>query len=891
MKKRHDSTRARSGNRNRQSRLAPGGNLRSSTRLSQAENLLEHGQAARAIEILAAVAPQSTSAAGANHQRLCRVLAFAHAQLGRLDEAERYAALGLAHCPESMDFPFILAFICARAGQFRRAAGYAEEYLRLGEEKRAADGRLTGSDRTNDLRYQVLNIYGVALMELWRLDEAAACLREVVTLRPDFDSPYVNLSLLYRWQGRYDDAATIIARGLQMTPDSPELRQAAESVARRATISACLIVKNEEKLLPRCLDSIRDLVDEIILVDTGSEDDTLDIARKYGCVIHHFPWQGDFSSARNESLQRATQDWILVIDADEEVRPEEAWKIRRYVSRPEAQVISISVYNQSPETGAVSSFLPSIRLFRRHLNLRYYGIVHNRLDVPPEVPVTRTDVRLLHYGYDLTPEQLEHKKERTMHLLEKQLAEDPNDVYANFNMAQLLRGFRDATGEAMSRRILDHAERVIGNPESATPQYVGQRLMALHQAAMALYNLKRFDQAEAYCRQALAAKPCYLDPLLTLGHIHFATDRLDEARVCYQTYLDARRTYRPENETDNIILLHLESAHVAWYALGLIAERQGKKEDAVDALTQALAFRQPYLDGHVRLGRLYLDLQDGARAEEMFRREIAANARSAFGWFGLGEALQAKGDYSGALEAFHQAVELMPENMAMRLTLGRVLLQAGGIDKGRTSLTATIDASGGDNRIRYEAANLLFAAGDLRPAADLYEQVLAAMPGHDDALNNLGNCYFKLQDFERARSVYEELINRAPTYTLAYRNLGLTYARLGQQPQALTVLLKYLENGQEDYPIFRAVATLYVAAGQEDRAIPYLEDYLRCHPGDHEALFCLAEVYHRLGLTDAAAAGYRHLLALAPGFQKARMRLDEMDALAPGLQLAAQSDD
>ena len=446
MKNRRNGTRAWSGSKNRLGCPPPGGSFISFARLKQAETLLEQGQAAKAIEILTAV-PQPTSAAGTNQGRLCRVLAFAQAQLGQLADAERHAALGLVHCPEAMDFPFILTFICVRAGQFRRAADYAEAYLRLWREKRSSGGRLTDCDRTYDLRYQVLNIYGVALMELWRLEKAAACLREVITLRPDFDPPYVTLSLLYRWQGRYADAGEVIAGGLQTRPASAELRRAAESIAQRPTLSACLIVKNEEKLLPRCLDSIRDLVDEIIVVDTGSEDNTPEIARQYSCTIHHFPWQGDFSSARNASLQRATQDWILVIDADEELRPEEPWKIRRYISQPEAQAISISVYNLSPETGVVSSFLPSIRLFRRSLDLRYYGVVHNRLEVPSEVTAMRTDIKLLHYGYDLTPEQLEPKKERTRYLLERQLAENPDDVYANFNMAQLLQGFGHAAGE------------------------------------------------------------------------------------------------------------------------------------------------------------------------------------------------------------------------------------------------------------------------------------------------------------------------------------------------------------------------------------------------------------------------------------------------------------
>src|SRR3989304_7047785 len=87
----------------------------------------------------------------------------------------------------------------------------------------------------------------------------------------------------------------------------------------RPTLSLCMIVKNEEQFLGQCLDSVQDIVDEMIIVDTGSTDSTVEIARRYGAQIFHHPWQGSFSEARNYGLQYATGDWILQMDADEEL--------------------------------------------------------------------------------------------------------------------------------------------------------------------------------------------------------------------------------------------------------------------------------------------------------------------------------------------------------------------------------------------------------------------------------------------------------------------------------------------------------------------------------------------------------------------------------------------
>ncbi len=91
-------------------------------------------------------------------------------------------------------------------------------------------------------------------------------------------------------------------------------------------ISLCMIVKNEEENLGRCLKSVQDLVDEIIVVDTGSTDKTVEIAKEYGAKVHYFKWCNDFSAARNESLKYASKNWILIMDGDDEFCSEDKGK-------------------------------------------------------------------------------------------------------------------------------------------------------------------------------------------------------------------------------------------------------------------------------------------------------------------------------------------------------------------------------------------------------------------------------------------------------------------------------------------------------------------------------------------------------------------------------------
>jgi glycosyltransferase involved in cell wall biosynthesis len=93
-------------------------------------------------------------------------------------------------------------------------------------------------------------------------------------------------------------------------------------------LSLCMIVKDEEERIGNCLDSIKGIVDEMIIVDTGSSDETVTICKSFGAQVFHFPWNGSFADARNYGLDRATGDWILWLDADEKVDNSDAYKLR-----------------------------------------------------------------------------------------------------------------------------------------------------------------------------------------------------------------------------------------------------------------------------------------------------------------------------------------------------------------------------------------------------------------------------------------------------------------------------------------------------------------------------------------------------------------------------------
>lgn len=164
-----------------------------------------------------------------------------------------------------------------------------------------------------------------------------------------------------------------------------------------ATISLCMIVKNEEKILARCLDSIQDLMDEIIIVDTGSTDRTKEIAAMYTNKIYDFAWIGDFAAARNFSFSKAGCEYIYSADADEVLDKEnhEKFKILKETLLPEVEIVQMYYGNQLAN-GTVYNFDRELRpkLFKRLRTFQWIEPVHETVRLLPVV--FDSDIEITH---------------------------------------------------------------------------------------------------------------------------------------------------------------------------------------------------------------------------------------------------------------------------------------------------------------------------------------------------------------------------------------------------------------------------------------------------------------------------------------------------------------
>jgi len=658
--------------------------------------------------------------------------------------------------------------------------------------------------------------------------------------------------------------------------DEDAITRMGKRPAGHLTISACMIVKNEEECLPRCLRSIKGLVDEIVVVDTGSTDNTVKIAQSFGVRVYHHKWENNFSKARNISIGYATTDWIFIIDADEELEADDVPLLKKTLRETYFKAVSISVYNFSREQAMYTSFLPSIRAFRRETGGYYEGIVHNMLRLPESEHVLRLPVRLKHYGYGLSKEKMARKVERTKTLILQQLEKNPDNGYAHFNLAQLLRGEEDIPSPEMMDQVIYHAGRAV---ELSDPRKQGERhihLMAMHQLVTAYYNKNEYNKAEEWCHQALAIRPDYLDALLSLGHIYSSTRRLDLARKYYLEYLDRQKNYDEHNETEYLILLHLRSRHNAFFGLGLVAEMKNNYREAITWYEKCAAEREDYLDLQYRWGLAHYHLGEFADARRRWEKRIKANPEHGDCHLFLAEALHREGKIAAAKEHLFRALELGDKHSIAYYRLATIEKEKKNPQKALEYINRmqAYDPEFTDGyRLR---GDIHFDLSDYVSATEDYQRCLESTPNNGELLNNLGNCRFRLGDYTAAEELYRRAAATDPDFGEALRNWGLALARLDRVDDACAALEEYIKTHEDESNTIGFLGDLYCRLDNVQAAIRCYETVLAAEPSRAETWLRLADCYHAQGHIDAALLGYETVLKLAPGHAPTLERLQQL---------------
>jgi tetratricopeptide (TPR) repeat protein len=234
-----------------------------------------------------------------------------------------------------------------------------------------------------------------------------------------------------------------------MSKNKRRKKQRKKPQTRKAkpSLSLVMIAKNEEQDLPRALDSAQAHVDEIILVDTGSTDRTIQIAESYGAKVYHHPWQNDFSLHRNQALSYAACDWVLQLDADEALDQSSAAELPSLLAEKRFNGYMVEIQNLF--TSGEKTVFQWPRLFRNHINANYFRKVHNQVEIPGKIG--QSGLVIYHYGYSGDEKTLKAKQARRVPMMRAWVQESPTDYEARYYLAQTLVAQPETVKEAIEQ--------------------------------------------------------------------------------------------------------------------------------------------------------------------------------------------------------------------------------------------------------------------------------------------------------------------------------------------------------------------------------------------------------------------------------------------------------
>jgi glycosyltransferase involved in cell wall biosynthesis len=288
-----------------------------------------------------------------------------------------------------------------------------------------------------------------------------------------------------------------------------------------------MIVKNEEKNLISNLPTLKPLLEkgiELIIVDTGSSDKTIEIAKKFTNKIYQYTWQNDFSKARNFSVKQALNDWVLILDADEKPRVEyeNLNKAMEICREKNADGIEIIVRNFLP--GGGFNVDKQIRIFNRR-KAEYQNTVHNQLVFVNRPKIVKSNIVIDHFGY-ADVERISEKRKRTINMIEKHLEKKPEDLYMIQQLARAYFAVGDYKNAFKYANVV--SQKIFSRELKVKPNGLFF-LESLVIAGKSLFERGNNDESEKYYSVALKIFPEYLDALLLSAELHYDMNRKIDA--------------------------------------------------------------------------------------------------------------------------------------------------------------------------------------------------------------------------------------------------------------------------------------------------------------------------------------------------------------------------
>ncbi len=589
----------------------------------------------------------------------------------------------------------------------------------------------------------------------------------------------------------------------------------------RTSISLCMIVKNEEETLPRCLASAAPYVDEIVVVDTGSNDRTVEIAESFGAKVRHFEWVDDFAAARNESLRHATGEWVLQLDADERLNLLGcSTGLREAAGAPgvDAYAVMIRCHHGVKSSNACYGVNHNYRFFRRIPGIQYEKPVHESVDhsLRRFGAATANAVFVIdHYGYDIDPSDLNRKLERNLTILERTAEKTPHDPFVLYYLANTYEAL-GRTGESLDvlKRGLelentpDILQAMLLNTMGRSYLFAGDYDKTIETSIRSLDIESNQNTARYYIGLAYYNQKLYN---LALPYLF----------SCYEYCLlpaEKKATGLPQEHTMSELEL-----------IKLLAMCLFHKKDFSNAVSFSLSFLQKHdedADVHHILGLSYYNEQQystalfhldkaytlGVKGHEI-QSALACCAlkvgeiEKCFEWL-----VEMDSETSESIRHLFVLLQLIAEQPNIDSQLVQVLIQ-----KKMILQKATFEQLG-------SLLSTLARNGSLDAVSVVLESICQRTAEVESFMAGLTEYFAEQNRMNAFYPILEALVTRCPRVTPFLEALGIICIKMGNPFRAIEVYGRLHHLNPESIAYSRALAGLYVSVGNEARALQVISD-------------------------------------------------------------------
>jgi tetratricopeptide (TPR) repeat protein len=693
----------------------------------------------------------------------------------------------------------------------------------------------------------LLNHLGVLLYELCEASAAADIFKAALRLDPDHPHAAANLEqarLRARSQARLPGVHATRTRGLAARARRIATRARA---VKDLTLSLCMIVKNEEEMLPGCLEPLRGVVDEMIVVDTGSTDRTVEIAESFGARVVHFPWNGSFSDARNASIEAASGDWLMYLDADEHMEATDARMLRGLLGRTwrEGFYLVETNYTGGSEAGSAVTHM-ALRIWRNRSQYRFSGRIHEQKThtMPTYLPerFETTRIRVRHYGYLNQRIASKDKSRRNIELLEQE-AREARTPFTDYNLGSEYLVVRES---AEARTHLDRAWEALREQGVGS---VGYAPLLISRVARARREVGDHAAAITAVDEGLAAFPDHTDLVLEAAVSARSRGDLAGAAALAERCLemgDAPAEYAATMGSGTFLALAF---------LAEIRAQQGDRAASEELYRRCLREHPDYVAPVLPLlEALIARGVEPAEIDQLVPPKVSARVLAGSAYIEAGRPHEAE-------RWFRDALEAQPSNSAARVGLSEALLA----DRRYAEAAEVAAGEPAESPVAARAAEtMIFAYAVLRRPDEMQAAIDRAGPSLVDADAELFRAWVGAVRGETATGRLGA--TSGPT---AMRILE-ALLRVTEVDAFSTLLGVFLRVALPERQRRELLATMYLRRGFLESAADEWIAVATTQP-DASAMLGLAQVALARGFDQDAIAFSAEAVALEPGFEGARI--------------------